>query len=38
MQVDKGLPVNVVYLGFIISFDNVLNNCLINIIKTNGLG
>ena len=37
-QVDKGLPVDVVYLDFSKAFDEVPHNCLINKIKTHGIG
>ena len=37
-QVDKGLPVGVVYLGFSKAFDKIPYNLLINEIKTHGIG
>ena len=37
-QVDKGLPVDVVYLDFSKAFDKVPHNRLINKIKTHGIG
>ena len=37
-QVDKGLPVDVVYLDFSKAFDKVPHNLLINNIKAHGIG
>ena len=37
-QVDKGLPVDVVYLDFSKAFDKGPHNRLINKIKTHGIG
>ena len=37
-QVDKGLPVDVVYLDFSKAFDKVPHNRLINKIKAHGIG
>ena len=37
-QVDKGLPVDVVYLDFSKAFDKVRHNRLINKIQTHGIG
>ena len=37
-QVDRGLPVDFVYLDFSKAFDKAPHNCLINKIKTCGIG